>query len=483
MVEPQTDAGADGGLAQAAPKPRPGLLTFLGAVGTVTGSKFMVETDHARVLVDCGLFQGQAELRRRNWRKLPLDPRDVRSVVVTHAHLDHTGYLPRLVRDGFRGPIFCTPDTARLAEIVLRDSAHLQEEQAEHANQNGWSKHRPAEPLYTEADVEEVLTLFRPTELGVDTELAPGTVLRLHHAAHILGSSWAHLTLEDGGTVAFSGDLGRPVHPLLLPPDPFTGADAVLVESTYGNRSHDDAASRTRFAEAVTRTLERGGTVLIPSFAVDRTEVVLHELAEMRRRGTLSASVPVYVDSPMALRALRVYQDAADRRSPQFRPEGEADLASSLDPAPFTAVRSVEESMALQRSTKPCVIVSSSGMATGGRVVHHLERVLPDPRNAVLIVGFTAEGTRARNLIEGARSLKMFGGYVPVRAQVVDIGGFSAHADADEVIAWLRGAPEPKTVYVVHGEPQASAALRDRIERELGWNAVVPTSGERVLIR
>ena len=475
-----TDAGTRGPAETAL---RPGLLTFLGGVGTVTGSKYLVETDHARVLVDCGMFQGQAELRRRNWRPLPLDPRDIRSVVVTHAHLDHTGYLPRIVREGFRGPIFCTPDTARLAELVLRDSAHLQEEQAEHANREGWSKHRPAEPLYTQQDVEEVLTLFRPTELGLFTEIAPGTTLSLHHAGHILGSSWAHLTLEDGGTIAFSGDLGRPVHPLLRPPDPFTGADVLLVESTYGNRGHDDAQSRVRFAEAITRTLARGGTVLIPSFAVDRTEVVLHELAEMRRRGQLSAAVPVYVDSPMALSALKIYQDAADRDSDQFRPRAEADLESSLDPAPFTAARSVEESMAIQNSPMPAVIVSASGMATGGRVVHHLRRLLPDPRNSVLIVGFAARGTRARDLLEGARTLKMYGTYVPVRAEVVDVGGFSAHADADEAIAWMRDAPAPKTVYVVHGEPESAAALRDRIERELGWCAVVPSSGEHVLIR
>ncbi|WP_051942934.1 MBL fold metallo-hydrolase RNA specificity domain-containing protein [Streptacidiphilus rugosus] len=467
-----------------APHPRPGLLTFLGGVGTVTGSKFMVETDHARVLVDCGLFQGQKELRRRNWRPLPLDPRDVESVVVTHAHLDHTGYLPRLVREGFRGPVYCTPDTARLAELILRDSAHLMEEEALHANREGWSKHRPAEPLYTLKDAEEVLARFSPVEIGLDTEIAEGTVLRLHHAGHILGSSWAHLTLEDGGTVAFSGDLGRQVHPLLLPPEPFSGADVLLVESTYGNRHHDDAISRDVFAAALTRTLARGGSVLIPSFAVDRTEVVLHQLAELRRTGVLPAAVPVYVDSPMALRALRVYQDAFDRRSPQLRPELLADPGAALDPAPFTAARTPQESAEIQHSAVPSIIVSASGMATGGRVVHHLRRMLPDPRNTVLVVGFAAQGTRARDLVEGARSLKMFGTYVPVRAEVVDVPGFSAHADSEEILTWLRGAPQPpKALYVVHGEPEGSERLRDRIEHELGWNAVVPSSGERVLVR
>ncbi|WP_236654534.1 MBL fold metallo-hydrolase RNA specificity domain-containing protein [Streptacidiphilus anmyonensis] len=469
---------------QRSPNPRPGLLTFLGGVGTVTGSKFMVETDHVRVLVDCGLFQGQKELRRRNWRPLPLDPHHVQAVVITHAHLDHTGYLPRLLREGFSGPVFCTPDTARLTELILRDSAHLMEEEALHANRGGWSKHHPAQPLYTEKDAEEVLTRLRPVEIGADTEVTTGTVLRLHHAGHILGSSWAHLTLEDGGTVAFSGDLGRPVHPLLLPPEPFSGADALLVESTYGNRQHEDARSREIFAGAVTRTLARGGNVLIPSFAVDRTEVVLYELARLRRSGVLTSGVPVFVDSPMALRGLRIYQDAFDRHSPQLRPELTADGEAALDAEPFTAARSPEESAAIQHSRVPCVIVSASGMATGGRVVHHLRRLLPDPRNTVLIVGFAAQGTRARELIGGTQSLKMFGTYVPVRSEVVNVPGFSAHADTDEILAWLRGAPEPPdTVYLVHGEPEGSARLRDRIDHELGWNAVVPRSGERVLVR
>ncbi|MEY9941861.1 MBL fold metallo-hydrolase [Streptacidiphilus sp. MAP5-3] len=399
----------------------------------------MVETDHARVLVDCGLFQGQKELRRRNWRGLPLDPRDVECVVVAHAHLDHTGYPPRLVREGFHGPVLCTPDTARLTELILRDSAHLMEEEALHANREGWTKHRPAMPLYTEEDAEQVLALLCPVEIAEDAEIAEGTVLRLHHAGHILGSSWAHLDLEDGGTVAFSGDLGRQVHPLLLPPEPCSGADVLLVESTYGNRHHDDSNSRTVFAAALTRTLARGGSVLIPSFAVDRTEVVLHELAELRRTGALPAGVPVFVDSPMALRALGVYQDAFDRRSPQLRPELLADAGAALDPEPFTAARTCEESEAIEHSLVPSVIVSACGKATGGRVVHHLRRLLPDPRNTVMVVGFAAQGTRARDLVEGARSLKMFGTYVPVRAEVVDVRGFSAHADADEILAWLPG--------------------------------------------
>ncbi|MBO1415288.1 MBL fold metallo-hydrolase RNA specificity domain-containing protein [Streptomyces sp. FH025] len=463
-------------------EPRSGSLTFLGGAGTVTGSKYLVAADRARVLVDCGLFQGQADLRRRNWAPLPLDPRGIDAAVLTHAHLDHCGHLPRLVRDGFTGPVYCTPDTARLAELVLRDSAHLLREEAEHANLHGWSKHHPARPLYEERDVERALALMRPVDLGSETQIAPGTVLRLHHAGHILGSGWAHLTLEDGRTIAFSGDLGRPVHPLLAPPEPFSGADVLLVESTYGDRHHDDQASRVRFADAVNRTLSRGGHVLIPSFAVDRTEVVLHELAELKRTGKIPASVPVFVDSPMALQTLRVYRDAIDRRSPCLRAELTAEGEAALDPAPFTPARSAQESAGIQHSPVPSVIVSASGMATGGRVVHHLRRLLPDPRNSVLVVGFAALGTRARDLVDGARSVKMFGTYVPVRAEVVNVPGFSAHADADEVLGWLRGAPAPDTVYIVHGEPRSSERLRARIAKELGWNAVVPRPGERATV-
>ncbi|PBC66249.1 metallo-beta-lactamase family protein [Streptomyces sp. TLI_235] len=375
------------------PQPRPGLLTFLGGVGTVTGSKFLVETDRARVMVDCGMFQGLAELRRLNRRPLPLDPADIDAVVLTHAHLDHCGYLPKLVRNGFRGPVLTTPDTARLAELILRDSAHLLREDADHANQHGWSKHRPAEPLYDEDDVENTLRMFDPVQLDTDVEITDGMTLRLHHAGHILGSAWAHLTLEDGHTLAASGDLGRPVHPLLRPPEPFTGADVLLMESTYGNRHHEETAAREWFAAAIERTLARGGTVVIPSFAVDRTEVVLHQLAELRRTGRLPAGAPVCVDSPMALAALQIYREAFARRSGQLRPEILAEGASALDPEPFSLIHSLQESLALEHSSVPSVLVSASGMATGGRVVHHLRRLLPDPRNTVIVVGFAAAGT------------------------------------------------------------------------------------------
>ncbi len=463
--------------------PRPALLSFLGGVGTVTGSKFLVESDHARILLDCGLFQGFADLRRRNWGRFARDAADIDAVVVTHAHLDHCGYLPRLVRQGFRGPILMSPHTARLAEIVLRDSARLQMEAARHANEHGWSKHRPAKPLYDDSDVDKTLAFFDPVPVGGEVEIMAGTRLALHQGGHILGSAWAHLTLEDGHTLAVSGDLGRPGHPLLLPAEPFSGADVLLLESTYGDRRHDQDSGRSAFASVIERTIGRGGTVVIPAFAIDRTEVVLHELTRLRETGVLPGSVPVYVDSPMALAALDVYRDAVRDGSPELRPEILAKGADALSPAPFLAARTVQESIDINGSRGPAVIVSSAGMATGGRVLHHLHRLLPDPRNAVVVVGFTAAGTRARDLVDGARALKMFGEYVPVRAEVADVPHFSAHADAEQIIEWLRDAPPPHTTYLVHGEAATSEALRDRIDRELGWTAVVPRSGEAVLVR
>ncbi|CAM5673834.1 MBL fold metallo-hydrolase [Streptomyces tanashiensis] len=467
----------------APPAPRPALLSFLGGVGTVTGSKFLVESDHARILLDCGLFQGFAPLRRRNRERFARDAADVDAVVVTHAHLDHCGYLPRLVHQGFRGPIITSAHTARLAGIVLRDSARLQMEAARHANEHGWSKHRPAKPLYDDSDVEKTLSFFDPVPVGTEVEIMAGTGLRLHHGGHILGSAWAHLTLEDGHTLAASGDLGRPGHPLLLPPEPFSGADVLLMESTYGDRRHDPESSRSEFASVIARTLARGGTVVIPAFAIDRTEVVLHELGRLRATDALPRSVPVYVDSPMALAALDVYRDAVRERSAELRPEILAQGEEALSPEPFLAARTVQESIEINAVKGPAVIVSSAGMATGGRVLHHLRRLLPDPRNAVVVVGFAAAGTRARDLVDGVRALKMFGEYVPVRAEVADVPHFSAHADAEQIIGWLRDAPPPHTTYLVHGEPAASAALRDRIDHELGWTAVVPRSGEAVLVR
>lgn len=461
------------------------VLTFLGGAGTVTGSKFMVDNAGARVLLDCGLFQGARELRRRNWEPFRVPAASIDAVVLTHAHLDHCGYLPALVRQGFTGPVFATGYTAELADIVLRDSARLLAEDAEHANARGWSKHHPALPLYTEEDVDRTMALLVPAEHGQVARVAPGMDLRLHRGGHILGSSWAELTVtgsHEACTIVTSGDLGRPEHPLLRPPEPLTGADVLLVEATYGNRRHSDTAARQAFAQAITRTLRRGGSVVIPAFAVDRTEVVLRTLRELRASGEIPPA-PVFVDSPMALAALRVYQRAIATGDNEIRPEIIADGPDALDPGQLEELRTKQDSMRANEPAEPSLIVSASGMATGGRVLHHLRHLLPDSRNTVLIVGFAAEGTRARDLASGAHAIKIHGEYVPVRAEVLEVDAFSAHADTDDVLAWLSTATAPLATYVIHGEPAAAATLRARIDRELGWTAVVPDSGERVVVR
>lgn len=453
-------------------------LTFLGAAGTVTGSKHLLTLGDSSVLVDCGLFQGGTHLRRRNWEPLALDTASLDAVVLSHGHLDHCGHLPRLYRQGYRGPVHATAGTIDLAAIVLPDSGHLQEEEARHANRHGWSRHDPALPLYTEEDARDALRLLVELPRHHPTAVAPGISAELARAGHILGSSTVRVEL--GGTsVTFSGDLGRPNHPLLRPPEPVGATDWLVVESTYGDRTHDDAGAVAQLRDVVARTIERGGTVVIPAFAVDRTEVLLHHLGTLNDRGELP-DVPIFVDSPMALAALGVYRAAIDRRSDEFRPDVLA------DPTPFLEERIVEVpdpdgSRAVTRSDAPKVIISASGMATGGRVLHHLRRFLPDPASSVVLVGFQPEGTRGRALLDGTDELKIFGQYVRVRAETVDLPSFSVHADADELIAWMATATEPpRGVFIVHGEPSAARALHDRVVAELDWTAVVARDGERV---
>jgi metallo-beta-lactamase family protein len=457
------------------------MLTFLGAAGTVTGSRFLIDTDGARVLVDCGLFQGLKHLRLRNWEPFPVPADTIDAVVLSHAHVDHVGYLPAVVRDGFDGPVFASAGTAALAGIVLPDCGHLQEEEAEYANRRGFSKHRPALPLYTQADAEAALERLRPQPFGAEVEVAPGIHVTFRPAGHILGSSVVSVRLADHGdrTVVFSGDLGRPHHPVLAPPGPVGRADVMVVESTYGNRHHDDAEGMARFRDALHDTLGRGGTVLIPAFAVDRTEVVLFRLRELIAAGEVP-SVPVFVDSPMALSALRVYREAIAAGAADIA-AGLSDQPDPFDPGQLVEIRDVEESKALARNDYPSIIVSASGMATGGRVLHHLARLLPDRRNAVILPGYQAAGTRGRLLAEGATEVKLLGRYVRVRAKVVPLGSFSIHADADELVGWVHSAtPAPDDVYVVHGEDESSAALRDRLQGELDLCAVVPRHLERV---
>jgi metallo-beta-lactamase family protein len=457
------------------------ILSFLGAAGTVTGSRFLLDTPRSRVLVDAGMFQGLRKLRRRNWEPFPVPPDSIDALVLTHAHLDHIGYLPALVRDGFRGEVVATPGTASLAGIVLPDSGHLQEEEAAFANRMGFSKHSPALPLYTEADAQASLASLRPRPYGTEIELSPDVRAELRPAGHILGSATVTLRhVHDGAerTTVFSGDLGRIGHPLLGPPAPIGDADTIVMESTYGGRVHPDEGAVEELLAVIRRTFDRGGTVVIPAFAVDRTEVVLFHLRQLVRNGELP-EVPIFVDSPMALAALRVYRAAIQRGDPEIAPELDT-TTDPFDAGELVEIQSVEESKALSRVGGPAIIVSASGMATGGRVVHHLHRLLPDPRNSVVLVGFQAPGTRGRRLVEGEREVKLLGRHVPVEAEVAEVN-LSIHADQTELCEWLGTASRrPDAVYIVHGEPAASAALAEVLRANTGWNVVVPRHGERV---
>lgn len=451
-------------------------LTFLGAAGTVTGSKFLVDTEEVRVMVDCGLFQGERLWRRRNWEPLTVDPAKVDAVVITHAHLDHSGYLPLLVRNGFSGPAYCTPETAELAAIILRDSARIAESDAAHADARGYSKHKPALPLYDSGDAERAIDLLTTVEHDTPTTIAGGVGLELRSAGHILGSAYAELDVG-GSRLLVSGDVGRPGHPLLLPPEAPHDADTVVVESTYGDRLHE-AEDDDLLADAITRTVGRGGVVLMLAFAVDRTFVLLMILARLETEGRIP-SVPVYVDSPMALRALEVYKKAIAEHDPQLRPEVTMS-STQYRPARLKLAPGVEESEKLNRPGKPCIIVSASGMATGGRVLHHLKDQLPNARNSVILTGFQVPGTRGRALVDGEKQIKIHGRYVPVRAEIHVTNAYSAHADAEQMVRWLSAMKPPDTAYVVHGEEDAARALATRLADELGWNAVVPRYLERV---
>jgi metallo-beta-lactamase family protein len=453
-------------------------IRFLGAAGTVTGSRYLVTQEKARVLVDAGLFQGMKELRLRNRAPWPLPPSAVDAVVLTHAHVDHIGALPLLVRDGFRGTVHCTPATRDLAGLILPDSGRLQEEEARYANKKGYSKHAPdARPLYTEADAVASLRQLRAVSYGERREVAAGVAVRFHRAGHILGSATVDMELA-GGTptparrLLFSGDLGRYGAPILPDPEPGWAADALLLESTYGGRQHTGGSPTDALRDEILRAVKQGGALLVPAFAVGRTQELLFALRELEAAKAIPA-LPVFVDSPMAVDATPIFL--------AHREDHDAEMARRLSageeplrPARLTFARSPDHSRAINDVTGPCVILSASGMATGGRVLHHLARRLPDPRTTVLLVGFQAAGTRGARLQEGAPAVRIHGEEVPVRARVATISGFSAHADEDELCRWLATFPAPpRRTFLVHGEPTALAAAKARMDR-MGWAAQVP---------
>lgn len=449
-------------------------LTFLGGAGTVTGSKYLLRAGKASVLVDCGLFQGLKALRLRNWAPPPVPPKNLDAVVLTHAHLDHSGYLPRLIQQGFAGPVHASPGTRDLCAILLPDSGHLQEEEARYANTRGFSKHKPALPLYTEDEARKSLKRFAPVRFREEAVLAGEFRLTLLPAGHILGASIAAIR-GAGVRVVFSGDLGRMNDPIMRPPSKVEEADYLVVESTYGDRRHDAADAEVALGSHLNRALARRGVVVIPAFAVGRAQTLLYFISRLKARNAIP-DVPVYLNSPMAINATRLYHEyrAEHRLSPE-QCEATCEVAQMVNTA--------DESRALNGRGGPMIIVSASGMVTGGRVLHHLKAFAPEARNMILLPGFQAAGTRGAALASGATEVKIHGEYVPVRAEVVKMDSLSVHADYSEILEWLRGFKRaPKRTFVTHGEPAAADEMRRRIEETLGWTVSVPEYGGKAVL-
>lgn len=460
-------------------RPSVAKIAFHGGAGTVTGSKTLVSLGSQRVLVDCGMFQGERALRERNWAEPEFRAGSVSSVLITHAHLDHAGYLPRFVRDGFRGHIFCTAPTAELLRVILLDAAKIQEEDAEYLNRKHYTRHTPALPLYTVEDVERTMLHVRGVPFRRWLDLGGGMRGRFFDAGHILGSAMALLELTEGerrATVLFSGDLGRYEMPLHRDPQPRPHSDALVVESTYGDRKHERIPLVEQIRGPFRETLKRGGTVLIPSFAMARTQLVALMLRELMADRELP-QIPIHVDSPMASEITRIYNRYLG--SEYLDPDIPGTTSGALFPHAVRFHSTVEESRLLNDMNGPRIIIASSGMLTGGRVLHHLKRLLPDSRNLVAMVGYQATGTRGRDLIDGAKTLQIHGRSVPVEARVIELQGLSAHADQDDMLRWIRsGASLPRAVFVNHGEPNGAQGLARRLKSELGLHPYVAGQGQ-----
>ena len=452
-------------------------LTFLGAAGTVTGSKYLVEAANKRLLVDCGIFQGTPDLSDRNYKPLPTDPKSFDYVVLTHAHLDHTGLLPRLMKDGYAGSIFANPATIDLTTLLLKDSAHLQEDDAERARNKGYSRHANPQPLYTAEDVDPVLRAMKPMPRKGGFDISPEFHIDSYDAGHILGSSSLALTITENGkktVVVFSGDIGRYNQPILNDPvTPAANADVLLCESTYGDREHEAGDPAELLAAVVNRVAKRGGSIVVPAFAIGRAQTFMYYLRQLEDQQRIPR-LPVYVDSPMALSATDLYLKYREDHDLEFSREDNNGKGDPLDVHQFHLTRTADESKQINNVKTPCIIISASGMVTGGRVLHHLVQRLPDARNAVILAGFQAQGTRGRALQEGAKTIRLFGQEVPVNAEIVELGQFSAHAGKSELLRWLTGLPAPpKQTYLVHGEPSAAQSLQTSIRENFKWNVSV----------
>ena len=457
-------------------------LQFLGATGTVTGSKYVLEAGGERLMIDCGLFQGLKELRDRNWNPLPVPPSSIRWLVLTHAHLDHTGYIPRLIKDGFRGQIFSTAATVDLAHLILPDSGHIQEEDAAYATKKGYSKHQPALPLYTHNEAVRALESFRPVDESKPFELSPHYSLRFFRAGHLLGARMIEVTVKENGfsrRVLFSGDIGRPHQLIIREPVVPDSPDLMLCESTYGDRLHPADDHHARLASVVRETVARGGQIIIPAFAVGRTQELLYIFRELIAQNAMPA-LPVYVDSPMAIDATDLYRRHHEDHNLEADDLEEHGLRLFAQPNVHFE-RSVADSQALNEVQGPCIIISASGMVTGGRVLHHLERCLPDSRNTVVFVGYQGAGTRGQTIQSGAGSVKMLGETVPIRAHIETMEHLSGHADYGEILALLgRFEKAPAHTFLVHGEPSAAESLRQKIAQQLGRNVTIPAYLDKV---